>query len=139
FPARGGDVRIAGWYLPRAGCRRAVVLAHGASVNRWIEFGGGFLHLAVALHARGFSVLMIDMRAHGESEGERVSFGVEERRDIMGAVDWLKGQGFAPGSVGVLGVSMGAAAGIGATADDPDIGALVADCSFASMDALVRR
>jgi uncharacterized protein len=139
FPARGGDVQIAGWYLPREGGTQAVVLAHGASVNRWIEFGGGFLKLAVALHKRGFAVLMIDMRAHGASEGERVSFGVAERRDIIGAVDWLEGRGFAPGSVGVLGVSMGAAAAIGAATDDPDIGALVADCSYASMDALVRR
>src|SRR5258706_5878112 len=98
LPARGGDVRLAGWDMPHAGAQRAVVLVHGASVNRWIEFGGGFLHLGVELQRRGFAVLMIDLRAHGESEGERVSFGVAERRDIMGAVDWLKAQGFAPGS-----------------------------------------
>src|SRR5262245_61258926 len=139
FPARGDDVRLAGWYMPRAGSRRAVVLVHGKSVNRWIEFGGGFLKLAVALHTRGFTVLMIDLRAHGESEGERAGFGLNERRDIEGAVDWLKQQGFAPGRVGVLGVSMGASAAIGATADDPDIGALVADCAFADMGALLRR
>jgi uncharacterized protein len=139
FPARGGDLRLAGWYLPRAGSRRAVVLVHGKSVNRWIEFGGGFLKLAVALHQRGFTVLMIDLRAHGESEGERAGFGLRERYDIEGAVDWLKQQGFAPGGVGVLGVSMGAVAAIGATADDPDIGALVADCAFADMGALLQR
>jgi dipeptidyl aminopeptidase/acylaminoacyl peptidase len=139
FPARGGDVRLAGWYLPRADSRRAVVLVHGKSVNRWIEFGGSFLKLAVALHARGFTVLMIDLRAHGESEGERAGFGLRERRDIVGAVDWLRQQGFAPGSVGVLGVSTGAVAAIGATADDPDIGALVADCGFANMGTLLQR
>lgn len=139
FPARGGDVRIAGWYLPRAGSQRAVVLVHGKSVNRWIEFGGGFLKLAVALHARGFTVLMIDLRAHGESEGERAGFSLHERRDVIGAVDWLKQQGYAPGSVGVLGVSMGAVASIGAAADDSDIGALVADCGFADVDVLLRR
>jgi uncharacterized protein len=139
FPARDGDLRLAGWYMPHAGAQRAVVLVHGASVNRWIEFGGGFLRLGVELQRRGFAVLMIDLRAHGESEGERVSFGVEERRDIMGAVDWLKGQGFAPGSVGVLGVSMGASAAIGAAAEDSDIGALVADCGYADMGLLLWR
>ena len=139
FPAHGGDVRIAGWYLPRAGSRRAVVLVHGKSVNRWIEFGGGFLKLAVALHARGFTVLMIDLRAHGESEGERAGFGLHERRDVVGAVDWLEQQGYAPGSIGVLGVSMGAVATIGAAADDPNIGALVADCGFADMGMLLQR
>ncbi len=139
FPARGGDVRLAGWYMPRADSRRAVVLVHGKSVNRWIEFGGGFLKLAVALHARGFTVLMIDLRVHGESDGERAGFGLRERRDIEGAVDWLKLQGFAPGNVGVLGVSMGAVAAIGATADDTDIGALVADCGFADVSTLLKR
>jgi fermentation-respiration switch protein FrsA (DUF1100 family) len=139
FLARGGDVRLAGWYMPHAGADRAVVLAHGASVNRWIEFGGGFLHLGVELQRRGFAVLMIDLRAHGESEGERVSFGVAERRDIMGAVDWLKAQGFAPGSVGVLGVSMGASAAYGAAAEDGDIVALIADCGYADMGTLLRR
>jgi uncharacterized protein len=139
LPARGGDVQLAAWYMPRQGTDRAVVLVHGASVNRWIEFGGGFLRLGVELQRRGFAVLMIDLRAHGDSEGERVSFGVEERRDVMGAVDWLRAQGFAPGSIGVLGVSMGASAAIGAAAEDADIGALVADCGFADMGALLRR
>jgi dipeptidyl aminopeptidase/acylaminoacyl peptidase len=139
FSARGGDVTIAGWYIPSAALGRALVLVHGKSVNRYIEFNGQFLRFAAAMHRRGFTVLMIDLRGHGQSGGDRVTFGVQERRDIIGAVDWLKLQGFQSGRIGVLGVSMGAAAGIGAAADDPDIGALVADCSYSSMDPLVRR
>ncbi len=139
FPARGGDVQIAGWYLPRADATRAVVLVHGKDSSRAAEFGGRFVELAAGLQARGFAVLMIDMRGHGASGDARFSFGLEERRDIIGAVDWLRAQGFAPGSVGVLGVSMGAAAGIGAAAEEPAIGALVADCSYAEIEPLIRR
>lgn len=68
-----------------------------------------------------------------------ISFGLAERRDILGAVDWLMAQGFHAGSIGVLGVSMGAASAIGAAAEDPAIGALVADCSYAEIEPPMQR
>lgn len=139
FPARGGDVQIAGWYIPRPSAGRALVLVHGKDSSRASEFGGDFVDFAAELRERGFAVLMIDMRGHGQSDDSRYSFGLNEQRDIMGAVDWLKGRGFRPGSVGVLGVSMGAAASILATAADPDIGALVADCAYAEVESIIRR
>ncbi|MEN9938518.1 MAG: hypothetical protein RLZZ387_5097 [Chloroflexota bacterium] len=139
FAASDGDVSIAGWYIPRQGATRAVVLMHGKDSSRATEFAGDFVDLGAALHARGFAVLMIDMRGHGQSEDARFTFGLRERRDIIGAVDWLEAQGFRPGAVGVLGVSMGAASAIGALADDPEIGALVADCSYADIYPLMQR
>jgi len=139
FPARGGDVAIAGWFIPQPGSHRAVVLVHGKDSSRAAEFAGHFVDLAAALHARGFAVLMIDMRGHGRSGDAHFSFGLNERRDVEGAVDWLKGQGFGPGSIGVLGVSMGAAASIGAAADDADIGALAEDCSYAAIEPIIQK
>ncbi len=133
FRARGGDAHIAGWYIPFASARRAVILVHGKDSSRATEFGGHFVDLAARLHERGFAVLMIDLRGHGASGDGRFGFGLVERRDVIGAVDWLETQGFRPGSVGVLGVSLGAASAIGATHADPDIGALVSDCSFADI------
>jgi uncharacterized protein len=138
FSARGGDVQIAGWLIPQPASRRAIVLVHGKDSSRADEFQGHFVDLAAALHARGFAVLMIDMRGHGRSADAHFSFGLSERRDIEGAVDWLKTQGFQPGSIGVLGVSMGAASSIGAAADDPDIEALVDDCSYAAIYPIVQ-
>jgi pimeloyl-ACP methyl ester carboxylesterase len=137
FPARGGDVRIAGWFIPQQSSR-AIVLVHGKDSSRADEFQGHFVDLAAALHARGFAVLMIDMRGHGRSGDAHFSFGLDERRDVEGAVDWLKTQGFRPGSIGVLGVSMGAASSIGAVADDPDIGALVEDSSYAAIYPIIQ-
>lgn len=138
FPARGGDVSIAGWFIPREASRKALVLVHGKDGNRSGEFGGKFVDFAAALHDRGFAVLMIDMRGHGQSGDAHFSFGLNERRDIEGAVDWLEQQGFQPGSIGVLGVSLGAASSIGAAADDPDIGALVADSSYAAVYPIIQ-
>lgn len=138
FPARGGDAQISGWFIPRPGSRRAVVLVHGMGVSRTNELFGRFLELAKGLHERGFAVLMIDLRGHGLSGPGRFSFGLNERRDVIGAVDWLEGQGFRPGSIGLLGVSMGAACCLGAAADCADIGAVVSDCSFADILPVVR-
>jgi pimeloyl-ACP methyl ester carboxylesterase len=138
FPSRSGDAQIAGWFIPREESKRAIVLVHGKDCSRTSEFYGEFTDFAAALNRGGFSVLMIDLRGHGQSSDAHFSFGLNERRDVEGAVDWLKSQGFQPGSIGVLGVSLGAASSIGATADDPDIGALVEDSGFASICPIIQ-
>jgi alpha/beta superfamily hydrolase len=58
------------------------------------------------------------LRGHGQSADAPFTFGIYERRDVEGAIDWLKSQGFESGKIGVLGVSMGAASVIGAAAGD---------------------
>ncbi len=98
---------------------------------------GEFPDLAVGLSRRGFSVLMIDLRGHGQSGHARFGFGRTERLDVRGAVDWLVARGFRPGQIGVLGISMGAAAGIGAASEDDRMGASVADSSFTELTPLV--
>ena len=138
FPARGGDLQIAAWFIPNSGGRRAVILVHGKDQSRTSEFAGTFVDLAAALVRSGFSVLMIDLRGHGQSGDAHFSFGLNERRDVEGAADWLKSRGFQPGSIGTLGVSLGAASSIGAAADDPDIGALVEDSGFADWCPIVQ-
>lgn len=137
FPSADDGLSIAGWYMPREGSRKAVVLVHGWNGSRTSEFKGDFVDFGAALQRRGFAVLMIDMRGHGQSDDSHFSFGIAERRDVEGAIEWLKAQGFEPGSIGALGVSMGGATTIGATFENADIGALVADCSFADVYPLI--
>ena len=145
FTAHGDGTEIAGWFIPSVRSRRAVVLVHGKDANRTRELDkdlgddipGEFPDLAVALSRNGFSVLMIDLRGHGQSGRARFGFGRTERLDVRGAVDRLVARGFRPGRIGVLGISMGAATGIGATSEDDRIGALVADSSFAELASLV--
>jgi pimeloyl-ACP methyl ester carboxylesterase len=82
-------------------------------------------------------VLLFDLRAHGESDGSRVSGGYFERRDVLGAYEFLVERGAAPGSVGVLGRSMGAGIAIMAAAQETGIAAVVADSPFAAVDDLI--
>ena len=105
-------------------------MVHGRGENRTTEFYDHFLDLGAALNTfqgRGFNVLMIDLRAHGISGGTDSTWGIGERHDVEGAVDWIKGQGFQPASIGALGASLGATSCVYATAEDPDISALVTD------------
>jgi len=130
FPSRDAGIAISGWWIPRVGSRKAIVMAHGRGENRTTEFYDHFLDLGAALNGfegRGFNILMIDLRAHGLSGGADSSWGIGERHDVEGAVDWIKNQGFQPSTIGALGASLGATACVYATADDPDISALVTD------------
>jgi pimeloyl-ACP methyl ester carboxylesterase len=130
LPSRDTGIEISGWWIPRAGSSKAIVMVHGRGENRTTEFYDHFLDLGAALNTfqgRGFNVLMIDLRAHGLSGGVDSTWGIGERHDVEGAVDWIKGQGFQPASIGALGASLGATACVYATADDPDISALVTD------------
>ena len=57
---------------------------------------------------------------------------------MLGAVDWLRGQGYPAGRIGGLGVSLGSSACLGAAADEPAIGATVSDSGFAMIEPVIR-
>lgn len=138
FPARGDHVTISAWHLPAPGATRAIIVAHGVGGRRGKEFTIPSHDLMEYLVAQGFTVLAIDLRGHGDSSPSRMTYGERERHDILGAADWLLGRGYAPGAIGVLGLSMGGVAGIGAARAEPAIGALVIDSSCADFLAMLR-
>ena len=75
---------------------------------------------------------------HGESEGKRYTFGVHERRDVLGAVDFLLASGFTAGQTAVLGISLGGAAVIGAAVEEPAVGAVIVESTFSDINALIK-
>jgi pimeloyl-ACP methyl ester carboxylesterase len=139
FPARGERLGIAAWYIPAVERTRAVIVAHGIGGARGREFTMHSLGLVRQLVDAGFSVLMLDLRGHGLSDPARMTYGARERRDVLGAVDWLLAHDYAPGAIGVLGLSMGGVAGIGAAGEEPAIGALVIDSSCADFRDMMGR
>ncbi|BBC26962.1 alpha/beta hydrolase [Pseudanabaena sp. ABRG5-3] len=126
-------VEIAGWFLSSKLNQKAIILVHGMNSSRTAEMGGRFPEFAAGLNREGFTILMIDLRGHGQSGNARFTFGITERRDVIAAVNWLKRRGYQPKAIGVLGVSMGASTAISATAEDSDIGALVTDSAYAEV------
>ncbi len=142
FPARVDATAISAWHIAARGTAgettRAIILVHGMGGCRTCEFQGKVLEFAKAMNARGFAILMIDLRGHGMSGPGRFTFGLLERRDVLGAVDYMLGRGFKPGRIGVLGISMGAASSIGAAAEEPAIGALVEDSGYSDLNPLLQ-
>jgi uncharacterized protein len=69
----------------------------------------------------GYGVFMIDLRAHGSSDGDTSTFGLGEADDVAGAVDYLLSRLDVNGQkIGALGISLGAQAALR--------GALKTDC-----------
>ncbi len=128
---------LASWFIP-AESDRAILLVHGLASCRSCEFDGRFVEFASQLHDLGLNILMIDLRAHGQSEGSHVTFGIKEKWDVLGAIDWLEQQGFK--KIGVLGVSLGAASTVEAAVDPQGgdrIAAIVLDSCFSSVPELL--
>ncbi len=125
FAAADG-VTLKGWWVPAAPSRGTVVLLHGLNRSR-VEM----VRKTPFLHAQGWNALLFDLRHHGQSGGERSTFGWLEKADAAAAVTLARGRDAGP--VALWGISLGAATATLAAADDPGIGGLVADSSFSSL------
>ncbi len=137
--ARLDAVPLTAWYGRGRGAAGAVILVHGRDAVRGDELRGSTFDLACDLMDAGLSVLMIDLRGHGESGAARLTFGVHERRDVLGAVDYLLSAGYERGTIGVLGASMGGVSVIGAAAAEPAIGAVISDSAFLDLADVLDR
>ena len=137
FSPRSGDtdLTLKGWFIEGEDSGRAILFVHGINSNR--EEDEDFLKISAELVERGFSALLFDLRAHGESDGDKVSGGLRERQDVLGAFDLLTGFGLSPDRIGVLGFSMGAATSLMTAAEEPAIIALVVDSPFADVADLI--
>lgn len=120
-------VELRGWKVhPAAPTGDWVLLLHGVSDNRT-----GTLGYAEFLLRHGYSVVMMDSRAHGESGGNMATYGWKESYDTVAITNVL----FATEKVRhlyALGVSMGAAIALQSAAVEPRIEAVVAEDPFAN-------
>lgn len=129
FPSESGST-LHGWYVAGSGTG-TVVLMHGVRANRL-----GMLGRAALLHEAGYSVLLFDFQAHGESPGEHITMGYLEALDARAAVEFAKKR--KPGQfVGVVGVSLGGAAAL-LGAEPLAVNALVLEAVYPNIGAAVR-
>lgn len=118
------NIKLSAWYTPSQN-GGVILIAHGYGDKRLEDF-----YLLFASH--GYGVMAWDFRAHGKSGGDFSSLGYYEVLDAKAALDFVLSQ---PGieHVGAWGGSMGAVTMIRATAQYPEIEALVADSPFATL------
>ena len=104
-----------------------MILVHGHAASKAIWLDTVILS---GLHEAGFDIFAMDLRRHGSSGGEHVTFALQEPMDIAATKAWALSLGMT--SIGILGQSLGGASAIRAAATDPDFQAVWDDCSFAS-------
>ena len=109
FPAQiltipGPGRAIAAWWVDGGERAPAVVLAHAIRADR-----SSMVSRARLLGHHGFSVLLIDLQAHGETPGDAITLGWREADDVRAALTWLR-RGHSMRRVGVIGSSLGGAA-----------------------------
>ena len=100
--ADGGS--IGAWFASGNARQAGILLVHGIRSDR-----RQMLDRARFLHAAGYSVLLIDLQAHGETPGKQITFGYRESFDVDAAFDYLNAR-LNGRPVGVIGASLGGAA-----------------------------
>ena len=136
FMSRDG-LRLAGWWFPAAGATKAAVLVHGKDQNR-IDSSFDPGRIARFLIADGWSVLLFEMRGHGQSDGLRWGLGQDEPKDILAAIDTAAQKANVPRArVATIGESMGGGSVLMTVGRDPSIGPIVVDSAYASAPVVV--
>ena len=113
------------------------ILAHGYRGHALRDFAGG---AKLCLDA-GHNLLLIDQRAHGESGGKTISFGIKERFDILDWIDYARERFGGEKKIILVGVSMGAGTVIMAAGERlPDnVVGVIADCPFSAPVDIIER
>src|SRR5829696_8149539 len=132
FPSTDG-VRLSAWWVPMEGSSMAAVLVPGWGGYKFDEH---LLQTIPVYHNAGYSVLLLDLRAQGESGGFRRTLGYREVRDVRGALDWLQLQGFRLDQIVLHGWSMGGSTALRA-APGTGVAAVVEEAGYADLPLLL--
>ncbi len=128
--ARDG-IRLHAFYLAAAEpSKKLVILHHGFTSHA----ADNATH-AKFFHEQGYEVLLLDLRAHGESEGDYVGFGILDRFDTLEWVRCGRKRFGADVKVVLHGTSMGGATALmalGLPEIQETVSAVIADCAYTS-------
>ena len=125
-------LRLRTWTVRGDPARAAAVVVHG--LGDTLE---SYLEVAFVLNRRGHTVLLLDLRGHGRSEGRYTTLGAREREDVRAAMRLLRERGLAANGFILMGYSMGAVTVLRAAAVEPDVKAVVVEAPFDTLRANV--
>ena len=134
MPSRFG-YSLTGTFIPNPQTTdKTLIFLHGFSESRL----AGLSYLNIYLNA-GYNLLLVDSRAHGESGGQSVTWGVYEKHDVDQWVDWLRHR-FPKGTIGMHGISMGAATALlhaGLNEANKRVSFYIADSAYSDLESLL--
>ena len=106
IPVNPQESIVVDWTPPTEPGGHTAVFLHGLASDRR---GDKALHFAGEFTARGWGFLSLDMRGHGESDGEMRDLTMTRcLEDVDAALSWMEAQGSGPQPI-LIGSSMGGA------------------------------
>jgi pimeloyl-ACP methyl ester carboxylesterase len=111
-----------------------IVILHGYTL-----FKETMAPWALLLAQAGYRVVLVDLRGHGESSGEKVSFGKYETADLSQLLDCLSERHLCDQKIGVLGLSYGATLALHWAARDQRVRTVVAIAPYNQLEETLGR
>ncbi|MBQ6540615.1 MAG: alpha/beta hydrolase, partial [Oscillospiraceae bacterium] len=127
---------LTGHWYPAENPLRIVIMFHGWRSSWYHDFGMS----ADFMHDSGCSLLYVEQRSHGKSEGKYISYGIKERYDVQTWVDFAAEKNTDNLPVYLCGISMGATTVLMAS-ELPlknTVKGIIADCGFTSGEAILK-
>jgi pimeloyl-ACP methyl ester carboxylesterase len=109
--------------------RGTIFILHGISHHKEML---PYQFWATLLGASGYRCVLVDLRGHGRSTGDHITYGEAESRDLLRVLDELHRRGLVVGDVGVFGGSFGGSIAIIWASIDSRVKAVVALEPFSS-------
>lgn len=133
FKSQGNNNTIRGSFFPAKESpsienNKTIIVVHGYTSNRLVK--GRTPKLVEHFVPKGYNILAFDLSSQGKSDGEMITLGLNEKKDLLGAIDYLKSKGPVGDNIGVIGFSMGAVTSLLAASESESIKAVVADSPF---------
>ena len=111
-------------FIPASSPEGTIIMLHG--IRAYKEH---FIQIAPMIVAHGYNVVLLDNRAHGQSEGRFCTFGVKEKEDVGVLIDTLNQMGISK-NIGVWGQSLGGAIALQSMAYDKRISFGIIESTF---------
>lgn len=129
YQKSGDGLRLHAVYFPQDESK-LVICFHGYTGQAMSDFCG----LSDYYLTRGYSMLQVDQRAHGQSEGEYIGFGCLDRIDACAWIDWVIRQCKEDVKIVLHGISMGASTVLMTSGLQlpQQVKGLISDCAFTS-------
>ena len=127
-------LKLHGLWIPAENPRGTILLAHGYRSTMLVDFGLAFAFY----HALGMNILVPQQRAHGQSEGRYITFGVKESEDMQCWIDYHNAT-YGMHQMILSGMSMGASTMLYLADQDlpGNVKCIIADCGFTSPKAIL--
>ena len=115
---------------------KTIILFHGYRSSAKHDFS-----CAVKMYYdMGFNILLVDQRSHGLSEGQLITFGVKECRDVITWIEFVNKK-YGPKKIVLSGLSMGATTVLLSLQYEmpTNVKCIIADCGFTSPVDIIKK